>query len=390
LARLSKTEKLAPARALASEADDVVPFVDLTYCTESVKTEVWAGLERILDANAFINGPPVADFEREFAEWCGVAHCVGVASGLDALRLGLVAAGVGPGDEVIVPALTFIATFEAVTQAGSTPVIADVQESDYNIDSSAVADVLSERTACLLPVHLYGQMADMRVLGEVTKSRGLLVLEDACQAHGAERDGLRGGSSGDLAAFSFYPSKNLGAMGDAGALVTQDDRLAEGVRMLREHGQTSAYRSELPGYTARLDTVQALVLLCKLQHLAGWNAQRASAAAFYSADLEGVGDLQLPPVPRGSVPVWHLYVVRTRDPVRLASHLREHGIATGRHYPEPPHLSPAYAHLGHKEGAFPVAEAIAREALSLPLFPGISEAQLARVCEGVRAFFAHG
>ncbi len=371
-------------------ADVIVPFVDLTFVTESVRDEVSAGFEGILGRNAFINGPQVADFEREFAEWCGTAHCVGVASGLDALRLALLAADIGPGDEVIVPAHTFIATFEAVTQAGATPVVVDVQESDYNLDCAAAAGAVTGRTACLLPVHLYGQMADMRALQEIANRGGIRILEDACQAHGASRDGLRAGASGDMAAFSFYPSKNLGAMGDAGALVTQDENIATRVRSLREHGQTSTYHSDLPGYTARLDTIQALVLLCKLRHLEDWNAQRAHAAAIYAAELEGVGDLRLPTVQAGSDPVWHLYVIRTQDPLELGSYLRERGVATGRHYPEPPHLSPAYGHLGLAEGAFPVAEAIAREGLSLPIYPGISDEQIAHVCETVKLFFARG
>jgi dTDP-4-amino-4,6-dideoxygalactose transaminase len=364
-----------------------VPFVDLTHTTETVRRQVLTELESTLDANTFANGPQVAEFEREFAHWCGARHCVGVACGLDALRLGLLAAGIGPGDEVVVPALTFIATFEAVTQAGATPVVVDVQASDYNLDPAAVADALTRRTACLLPVHLYGQMADMRRLKEIAGAKGVLILEDACQAHGAMRDGLQASGAGDMAAYSFYPAKNLGAMGDAGALVTDDEGLAERVRVLREHGQTSTYRSKSPGYTARLDTIQALVLLCKLPHLAEWNALRARAAAFYSRELAGVGDLRLPPVPEGSIPVWHLYVVLTENPEGLATFLRERGIATARHYPELPHLSAAYADLGLAEGAFPVAEGIAREGLSLPLFAGISEAQLTRVCGAIRAFF---
>jgi dTDP-4-amino-4,6-dideoxygalactose transaminase len=369
---------------------DRVPFVDLAHTTEQVRQEILAALEDLLSANTFINGPQVAKFEREFAAWCGAPYCVGVASGLDALRLGLLAAGIGPGDEVVVPALTFIATFEAVTQTGATPVVADVQASDYNLDPTAVNQALTDRTACLLPVHLYGQMADMRSVQRLAAAKSLLILEDACQAHGAVRDGLRAGVAGDMAGFSFYPSKNLGAMGDAGAFTTTNEERARRVRALREHGQRSAYRSELRGYTARLDTIQALVLLCKLRHVAEWNADRARAAAFYSRELAGVGDLRLAPTPAGSTPVWHLYVVRTENPDRLAAFLRSREVMTARHYPELPHLSRAYADLGLAEGAFPVAEAIAREALSLPLFPGITEAQLARVCEAIKAFFGDG
>jgi dTDP-4-amino-4,6-dideoxygalactose transaminase len=382
--------KLVRAASVGTDVQDNVPFVDLTHTTERVREEILARLENLLAANAFANGPQVAEFEREFAAWCGARFCVGVASGLDALRLGLLAAGIGPGDEVVVPALTFIATFEAVTQAGARPVVADVRPSDYNLDPAAATDALTERTACVLPVHLYGQMADMRSIQQLAGDKGVLVLEDACQAHGAMRDGLQAGAAGDMAAFSFYPSKNLGAMGDAGALTTPDEERAMRVRALRQHGETSAYHSEFRGYTARLDTIQALVLLCKLRHLPEWNAQRARAAAFYSRELAGVGDLRLPPTPEGSRPVWHLYVVRTENPDELAAFLRSRGIATARHYPQVPHLSRAYADLGLEQGAFPVAEAIAREALSLPLFPGISDAQLGRVCEATRAFFGDG
>jgi dTDP-4-amino-4,6-dideoxygalactose transaminase len=373
-----------------ASVDNRIPFVDLTQVTEGIRDEFLAEFENVLRTNAFTNGPQVDEFEREFAAWCGASYCVGVASGLDALRLGLLAGGISPGDEVVVPALTFIATFEAVTQAGATPVVADVQESDYNLDPAAATDALTKRTACVLPVHLYGQMADMRSIQQLAAAKGLLVLEDACQAHGAMRDGLRAGAAGDIGAFSFYPSKNLGAMGDAGALTTTDEERAMRVRALRQHGETSPYHSELRGYTARLDTIQALVLQCKLRHLPEWNAQRARAAAFYSRELAGVGDLRLPPTPGGSSPVWHLYVVRTDNPEELAAFLRSRGITTARHYPQPPHLSRAYADLELAEGAYPVAEAIAREALSLPLFPGISETQLARVCEATRAFFGDG
>jgi dTDP-4-amino-4,6-dideoxygalactose transaminase len=238
-----------------------------------------------------------------------------------------------------------------------------------------------------MPVHLYGQMADMRALRALAAQRRLTVLEDACQAHGAERQGLRAGSAGEVAAFSFYPGKNLGAAGDAGALVSNDGETAARVRALREHGQTAKYVHALEGWTARLDTIQALVLSHKLPLLDGWNEQRRAAAAFYEDGLDGVGDLRLPPVASGSDPVWHLYVVRTADPTALAIFLRERGIGTGRHYPDPVHLTEAYAHLGYRRGDFPVAEALSRECLSLPIFPGIDEAQLAAVVDGVRSYF---
>ena len=367
-----------------------VPFVDLRASNEPIREELLAAVSELIDSSAFVNGPAVASFERAFAAYCGTADAVGLASGLDGLRLALLAAGLRPGDEVIVPAQTFVATVEAVTQAGGKPVLADVGELDYNLDPAAAEAALTSRTTFLLPVHLYGQLADMRALQGLAERHGLALVEDACQAHGAERDGVRAGAGGLAGAFSFYPAKNLGAIGDAGALTTDDAELAATVRALREHGQSRKYRHDLEGYTARLDTIQALVLELKLRLLDGWNEERRAAARFLSEGLAAVGDLVLPAVAPGSEPVWHLYVVRTAEPDALARFLGERGIATGRHYPDPVHLSPAYASLGYAPGAFPVAERVALEGLSLPIFPGISEAQLTAVVEGVRAYFSRG
>jgi dTDP-4-amino-4,6-dideoxygalactose transaminase len=367
-----------------------VPFFDLASAHAACREEILRGVAAIIDSGSLVNGPEVLRFEEMFAEWCGTARCVGVASGLDALRLGLLAAGAEPGDEVVVPANTFVATFEAVTQANAVPVLVDVSELDYNLDVAAVEAALTPQTRFLLPVHLYGQMADMRALQALADHRGVAVIEDACQAHGASRDGVRAGASGIAAAFSFYPSKNLGAMGDAGAVVTESDDVAAAVRMLREHGQPTRYVHDREGYTARLDTVQALVLLTKLPYVNRWNGERRRAASFYSAALAGVGDLRLPAVPHGSDPVWHLYVVRTAAPVQLVEALARCGIATGRHYPVPAHLSAAYAHLGYGRGSFPVAETLAREVVSLPIYPGISDEQLEAVATAIRAFFADG
>lgn len=288
------------------------------------------------------------------------------------------------------PALTFAATYEAVSQAGGRPVPADVRESDYNLDPAGVDAAVGQRTRSVLPVHLYGQLADMRAFQAIVSGRGLTIVEDACQAHGAERDGIRAGIAGTAAAFSFYPAKNLGGFGDAGALVTDDAELAERVRVLREHGQSSKYMHVAEGYTARLDTIQAIVLLEKLPRLNRWNDDRRRAAAFYSEALEGVGDLRLPREAAGSKSAWHLYVVRTADPDRLGSFLGERGIMTGRHYPQPPHLSPAYEWLGYRRGAFPVAERLADEVISLPLFPGITDTQLSVVVEAISDYFNRG
>jgi dTDP-4-amino-4,6-dideoxygalactose transaminase len=365
-----------------------VPFLDLGSIHAPLRAELLEDFGRLIDTSAFVNGPAVGELERDFAAYCGAQHCVGLASGLDALRLGLQAAGLERGDEVIVPAQTFVATYEAVTQAGGVPVPVDVSEADYNLDPALAEAAVTGRTRFLLPVHLYGQLADIRALRRVAEQHGLQLVEDAAQAHGAERDGIRAGQAGLWGAFSFYPGKNLGAMGDAGALVTGDADLAMRMRALREHGQRAKYVHEWEGWTARLDTLQAMVLLRKLRLLDGWNVERRAVAAGLTAGLTGVGDLVLPPVAPGSDPVWHLYVIRTARPLELADFLRERGVGTGRHYPQAPHLSPAYAHLGLREGMFPVAEAIARDCLSLPVFPGMSEAQVEAVVAGVRAYFA--
>lgn len=364
-----------------------VPFVDLGAVHRELKKDVLEDIAALVDSGAFTNGPGVAGFERAFAAFCGASHCVGVASGLDALRLGLLTTGVGPGDEVVVPAMTFIATFEAVSQTGATPVPADISDADLCLDPAAAEAAVTKRTRAIIPVHLYGQLADMRALAALASSAGLDIVEDACQAHGAWRDGLGPAALSSAAAFSFYPGKNLGAMGDAGALVTNDCTTARAVRALREHGQSAKYRHDAPGYTARLDTIQAVVLLRKLPLLERWNAQRRASATHYSEALAGIGDLVLPPVAPHSEPVWHLMPVRTKHPSRLAAHLAERGIETGRHYPEPPHLSAAYAALGYRRGAFPVSERLAQEVLTLPIFPGITEEQLEVVVEGISGFF---
>jgi dTDP-4-amino-4,6-dideoxygalactose transaminase len=374
-----------PTETAASSA---VPFFDLRPSHALMKELLLEDLARVVDAGTFLNGPEVPRFEAAFAAYCGTAACVGVASGLDALRLALIASYLQRGDEVVVPATTFVATFEAVVQAGGIPVPVDISMADLNIDVEAAAAAITPATRALLPVHLYGQMADMRGLQLVANRHDLAIVEDACQAHGAERDGLRAGSAGNAAAFSFYPGKNLGAMGDAGALVTDDSELAHVARGLREHGQFVKYVHAMQGYTARLDTIQAAVLLRKLPMLDEWNRSRAAAAGLYCEVLAGVGDLNLPPVPVGSLPVWHLFTVRTSRREELAQFLADAGIGSGWHYPCPPHLCPAYEHLGYPRGAFRVSEAIAGESLSLPLYPGISPRQVELVCSVVEAFFA--
>lgn len=367
-----------------------VPFYDLRPSHEPIRRRILDALSELIDSNAYTNGPHVTAFEAAWASYCGSDNCVGLASGLDALRLALIAAGLEPRDEVIVPAQTFAATFEAVTQAGGTPVPVDISFDDYNIDPSAAAAAINPRTRFILPVDLYGQLCDAVALRTTAAGAGIELIEDACQAHGAARDGIRAGSVGRAGAFSFYPAKNLGAFGDAGALVTSDSRLANDVITLREHGQRAKYHHDREGFTARLDTIQALVLLQKLELIDEWTEMRRSIAEDYNRALAGVGDLVLPPCPEGSHPVWHLYVVRTADPQRLGDFLASRGIGTGRHYPEPPHLSAAYARLGYTEGSFPLAEVLSREALSLPIFPGLAESQLEAVTKAIVDYFDGG
>jgi len=366
---------------------DPIPFLDLSLGIEPIREQILADIAEIFASGAFINGPAVREFEDEFATYCGVEHCVGLASGLDALRLALEALDLERGAEVLVPAMTFIATWEAVTQAGGIPVPVDVSADDYGIDLQAARASVGRRTRALVPVHLYGQMVDPVELNRLADTHGLAVVEDACQAHGARRSGVGAGTVGDAAAFSFYPGKNLGAAGDAGALVTGDAQLAGRVRALREHGQAVKGTHLSVGWTARLDTVQAAVLLRKLPLLDRWNAERRAAADWYREALADVGDLVLPAVGDESVPVWHVYVVRTGDPLALGDHLRAHGVQTGRHYAEPPHLSGAYAGLGYEPGSFPVAEALAREVLSLPMFPGITRQQVETTAAAIADFF---
>jgi dTDP-3-amino-3,4,6-trideoxy-alpha-D-glucose transaminase len=369
-----------------------VPFLDLWRIHERFAATLGEEFSSLIERGSFVNGAEVAAFEDAFAAYCGAEHCVGLSSGLDALRLALIAAGLGRGSEpggqeVIVPAHTFIATVEAVTQAGARPVLVDVREDDFNLDAELAAAAVTEQTAAILPVHLYGQLVDVEAVGDLARRHGLTVIEDACQAHGATRAGVRAGTLGDAAAFSFYPGKNLGAMGDAGAVVCDDPELARSMRALREHGQREKYHHVVPGYTARIDTLQAIVLQRKLPYLDEWNEQRRTIAAAYSRDLDGVGDLMLPASAEGSEPVWHLYVVRTGNPVGLAEHLAARGISTGRHYPEPIHLSAAYRSLGYGRGDFPVTERIAASVLSLPIFPGMTGEEVETVVEGVKEYF---
>ncbi|HEY0638697.1 MAG TPA: DegT/DnrJ/EryC1/StrS family aminotransferase [Pseudonocardiaceae bacterium] len=365
-----------------------IPLVDLAAQHAQVAGEVAEGWAQVLARTAFIGGPQVAEFEREFAAYVGARHCVGVANGTDAIELALRALGVGPGDECVLPANTFIATAEAVARTGATPVLVDCVEDTLLIDTEALRTVVTERTRAVLPVHLYGQCAEVEKIVPIAESVGAVVVEDAAQAQGARRHGRGAGTLGAIAATSFYPGKNLGAYGDAGAVVTDDPGMAEAVRLLREHGSPRKYEHPELGFNSRLDTLQAVVLSAKLRRLEAWNADRRAAAARYDALLADLADeVARPVVADGNLPVWHLYVVRVprRDEVLAALH--EAGIGAGIHYPTPVHRTGAFAHLA-ATGSFPVADRTAGQLLSLPLFPEITEEQQRRVVRALAGALA--
>ncbi|MEV5846287.1 DegT/DnrJ/EryC1/StrS family aminotransferase [Streptomyces sp. NPDC051985] len=361
-----------------------IPLVDLKAAHEEVADEVRAGFERVLANTAFVGGEEVRRFERAYADFGGVAHCVGVANGTDAVELALRASGVGVGDEVVVPANTFIATAGAVARIGARPVLADCLPDSHLLDPQAALDAVGPATRAVVPVHLYGQMADVTTLSDRLPSE-VQVVEDAAQCQGATRDGRTPGS-GSIAATSFYPGKNLGAYGDAGAVLTDDEARADLVRAIANHGGVAKYRHDVPGFNSRLDGLQAVVLRAKLARLADGNAARRAAAARYDellADLAADGRIVLPVTTPGNVHVWHLYVVQVAGTDRddVVGKLNAEGIGAGVHYPAPVHLTPAYRHLGYDRGDFPHAEKAADRILSLPLYPQITPDQQRRVVD---------
>jgi len=357
-----------------------VPFVDLAWQHAQITDEVDAGFRRVLDATAFIDGPDVGAFETEFASFSGRRHCIGVANGTDAIELGLRALGIGRGDEVILPANTFIATAEAVDRSGATPVLVDCDADHLLIDPDLVGERITDRTRAVIGVHLYGQIAPMERLADVVAGRDVALFEDAAQAQGATRNDLGIGSWG-TAATSFYPGKNLGAYGDGGAVLTDDDAVADSVRAIRNHGSSRRYYHDVKGVNSRLDTLQAVVLRAKLARLEAWNTLRREAAARYGSLLAELDGVRLPRTLDGNLHVWHLYVTEVDDRERVMEHLKEHGVGVAIHYPVPVHLHPAFADLGYSDGDFPVAEAAAPRIMSLPMFPGISADQQARVAD---------
>ncbi|HZJ25837.1 MAG TPA: DegT/DnrJ/EryC1/StrS family aminotransferase [Acidimicrobiia bacterium] len=367
----------------ASEAA-LIPFVDLHYQHAEIAEEVDAGWRQIVATGAFILGAEVAEFESEFARYCGAGACIGVGNGTDALEFALRALDVGPGDEVILPANTFVATAEAVVRAGARPSLVDCDPESYLIDVDAVAAAVTAETRALIPVHLFGQLAAMEDLATVADRHDLVVVEDAAQAQGASRNGRRAGAWGSAAATSFYPGKNLGAYGDAGAVLTADEETARRARLLRDHGSTVKYRHDELGFNSRLDGLQAVVLRAKLRRLDRWNGLRRAAADRYTALLADVDGVTTPRVLPGNEPVWHLYVVELDGRDEVLGRLLDAGIGAGIHYPIPVHLHGAFSDLGYAAGAFPHTERAAARMLSLPIYPGITDAQQERVADTVR------
>jgi dTDP-4-amino-4,6-dideoxygalactose transaminase len=388
-------------------AHDPIPFLDLVTPHKELEQELLSVFRNALHSAGFVGGSAVENFEREFAAFCEARHCVGVANGTDALRFALIAAGVKAGDAVLTVPNTFIATAEAISQAGARPYFVDVEERTYNLDPRRLRGFLEQdcsqnahgemitrdcglRIKAVIPVHLYGQMADMDAIAEIAEEFGILVIEDACQAHGAEyfskkrNAWLKAGSVGRAAAFSFYPGKNLGACGEAGAVTTNDEHLATSVRMIRDHGQAKKYYHDLQGYNGRLDAIQAGFLSVKLKHLAKWTRQRREIARWYNEQLRESGSVVTPFEPDWSRSVYHLYVVRVENRQKLQVDLIAQNIGTGIHYPVPLHQQKAYAHLGYRTGDFPVTERLAAQIISLPMSPQLTEQQVERVVTGVR------
>jgi dTDP-3-amino-3,4,6-trideoxy-alpha-D-glucose transaminase len=382
------TSAPAAAVSVAAPAQTQVPLMRLDFADAELLEELMGAVRAVAERGAFTLGEPVEAFEREFAAYCEADHAIGVSSGTEALALALRALQIGPGDEVIVPTNSFIATAEAVSAVGATPLLVDVDPDSHLLTAEIVADNLNPRVRCVIPVHLFGATVDLAPLLELADGAGIHVVEDACQAHGARYRGRPVGSHGALGCFSFYPTKNLGAWGDGGAVVTSDPELAERVRLLRSHGEQPRYHHRMVGTTARLDALQATVLQHKLSRLEGWNDDRRRLGAKLRESLRGIETL-IDPVRapfEGADRVYHLFVVRTEERDALREHLTEWGVASAVHYPIPIHLTEAYAHLGGGPGSLPVSEELAQQICSLPLFPGMSDAESEQVSAAVLAF----
>lgn len=364
-----------------------ISFLNFKVIHDDIQSDLLDAAASVIESGWFVNGEEVTAFERNWANYLGTDICIGVNSGLDALELSLRAAGIGEGDEVVVPSNTYIATALAATHVGAKPVFVEPVPSTYLIDVDRIEDAISARTKAIIPVHLYGQAADMHSIMTLADKHGLFVVEDNAQAHGATWGGQRTGSFGHANATSFYPGKNLGALGDAGAVTTNDSQLARQIKMLRNYGSENKYHNEIIGYNKRLDEIQAAFLSVKLKHLETWTASRQAIAEQYLEALEGVGDLVLPVTQANATHVYHLFVIRTNHRNDLAEYLNENGIGTLIHYPIPPHLQKCYANLGHRLGDFPIAEELANTVLSLPIWPGMMTEQINDVVGKVKDFF---
>ena len=365
-----------------------VPFLNLRLHHEPIRAELRAAIEEVIDSSAFAGGKYVEQFERDFAEFCGAPHASGVGNGTDALWFSLLGLGVGSGDEVITVPSTFMATAEAISYCGARPVFVDIDEGTYTMNPALLERAITKRTRAIVPVHLFGQMADMDPIMEIARKHGLPVVEDACQAHGAEYKGRKAGTIGDAGCFSFYPGKNLGALGEAGAVVTGNRELKQTVDTLRDHGQAKKYHHSMVGWNGRMDGIQAAALRIKLRHLTAYNGGRVQRASEYSERLAGIPGLTLPSVAPGRTHVFHVYAVRTRDRDQLLAALTASGIGCGIHYPVPVHLQDAYKELGLPRGSFPVAERCADEFLSLPMYPELTAEQVGCVAARIEQFFA--
>lgn len=364
-----------------------IPFLSFDYTNDIIANEMQQAFACVFNSRWYILGKHVEIFEKEYAAFCNTSYCVGVSNGLDALILSLKACGIGAGDEVIVPSNTYIATVLAITHTGAIPVFAEPDTSTYNITAENIAPHITAATKAIIPVHLYGQSCNMKMVMELAAKHDLKVIEDNAQAHGAACCGQPTGSWGHANANSFYPGKNLGALGDAGAVTTNDESIAQQISMQRNYGSAKKYYNEAIGYNMRLDELQAAFLSVKLKHLEKFTAMRIAAAACYTHLLKDVEEIILPRTAKDCTHVYHLYVIRTRERDQLQQYLAAKGIGTMIHYPVPPHLQKAYQHLGYSQGDFPVAETIADTCLSLPLYPGIKEEDIAYVCDCIKAFF---
>lgn len=364
-----------------------VPFLSFDATNEIIREEIFETFEKFYDSKYYVLGPNTTTFEEQFANYCGTKHCRGISNGLDALHLSLKALNIGKGDEVIVPSNTYIASVLAVSMIHATPVLVEPDINTFNIDKNLIEAAITEKTKAILPVHLYGQPCEMDVIMDLADRYDLKVIEDNAQSQGATFKGQKTGSIGHINATSFYPTKNLGALGEAGAITTNDPILDEMVRSLRNYGSEKRYHNEYQGYNNRIDELQAGILSVKLKYLDLWTTERQALAANYDRELANVRGLQLPFIAEGATHVYHLYVIRTSQRDALAAYLKENNIDTIIHYPIPPHLQKAYKDMGSKKGAYPIAEQLSQEVLSIPLFIGMTEEQQKYICDKIRQFY---